>query len=65
MVFSTVARPARPAHDRQTRRSDAFDEYCGLKQLTDERSDWFLQNSETGDCPSDSVIRKRLSPLWH
>lgn len=36
-----------------------------LKQLTDELSDWFVANSATGDCPSDSVIRKRLSPLWH
>lgn len=36
-----------------------------LKEFTDELSDWFMTHSPTGSCPSDSVIRKRLSPLWH
>ena len=36
-----------------------------LKEFTDELSNWFMDRSPTGDCPSDSVIRKRLSPLWH
>jgi len=39
-----------------------------LKEFTDEFSNWFLDQSAKGakgDCPSDSVIRKRLSPLWH
>ncbi|NCM98315.1 MAG: hypothetical protein GW948_13870, partial [Rhodobacterales bacterium] len=36
-----------------------------LKEFTDEFSNWFMDKSAKGDCPSDSVIRKRLSPLWH
>lgn len=35
-----------------------------LKEFVDEFESWFMDQSPTGDCPSDSVIRKRLSPLW-
>lgn len=35
-----------------------------LKEFVDELEGWFMTRSPTGDCPSDSVIRKRLSPLW-
>lgn len=35
-----------------------------LKEFVDEMEAWFMDASPTGDCPSDSVIRKRLSPLW-
>jgi hypothetical protein len=35
-----------------------------LKEFVDEFSNWFMDQSPTGDCPSDSVIRKKLSPLW-
>lgn len=35
-----------------------------LKEFVDELEGWFMTRSPTGECPSDSVIRKRLSPLW-
>lgn len=35
-----------------------------LKEFVDELEGWFMTHSSAGDCPSDSVIRKRLSPLW-
>ena len=36
-----------------------------LKEFTEEFSLWFMDRSPTGEIPSDSVIRKRLSPLWN
>ena len=36
-----------------------------LKEFTEEFSNWFLDQSEGKTCPSDSVIRKKLSPLWN
>lgn len=35
-----------------------------LADLVEEFSNWFMSQSPTGQSPSDSVIRKRLSPLW-
>jgi hypothetical protein len=35
-----------------------------LKEFVDEFANWFMDQSPAGDCPSDSVIRKKLSPLW-
>lgn len=35
-----------------------------LREFVDEFSNWFMTQSPTGECPSDSVIRKKLSPLW-
>jgi len=26
--------------------------------------EWFVQNSQSGDVPEESTIRKRLAPLW-
>lgn len=36
-----------------------------LKELTDALTEWFTDRSPHSDCPSDSVIRKKLSPLWN
>lgn len=36
-----------------------------LKEFTEAMSNWFLDQSEGESCPSDSVIRKKLSPLWN
>lgn len=36
-----------------------------LKEFTELMSNWFLDQSDGKSCPSDSVIRKRLSPLWN
>lgn len=35
-----------------------------LKEMVDEFSNWFLDQTDGKACPSDSVIRKKLSPLW-
>lgn len=35
-----------------------------LKEFVIEFSNWFMDQSPSGNCPSDSVIRKKLSPLW-
>ncbi|WP_210877230.1 hypothetical protein [Roseovarius autotrophicus] len=36
-----------------------------LKELTAAMSNWFLDQSDGKSSPSDSVIRKKLSPLWN
>lgn len=36
-----------------------------LTEFTNEFSDWFAGHNPGGQRPSDSVIRKRLSPLWN
>lgn len=35
-----------------------------LKDFTGAMMNWFLDQSQGAECPSDSVIRKKLSPLW-
>jgi hypothetical protein len=36
-----------------------------LTKFTDEFVRWFMQTKGPEGCPSDSVIRKRLSPIWN
>jgi hypothetical protein len=36
-----------------------------LKEFTEVMSNWFLDQSDGKSSPSDSVIRKKLSPLWN
>jgi len=36
-----------------------------LKEFTEVLSNWFLDQSDGKSSPSDSVIRKKLSPLWN
>jgi len=36
-----------------------------LKEFTEGMSNWFLDQTNGAECPSDSVIRKKLSPLWN
>lgn len=36
-----------------------------LKEFVEIMSNWFLDESGGKTCPSDSVIRKKLSPLWN
>jgi len=36
-----------------------------LTDFTNEMADWFMDQSGGKKCPSNSVIRKKLSPLWN
>ncbi len=36
-----------------------------LKEFVATFEGWFLDQSNGAECPSDSVIRKKLSPLWN
>lgn len=36
-----------------------------LKEFTEVMSNWFMDQSDGKSSPSDSVIRKKLSPLWN
>jgi len=44
-VCTTLDQSSRPPNDHQTRRSDAFGEYCGLKERPDGQFDFGLHTN--------------------